>query len=586
MGPAPSARPGVLEWLRPPAMTPEEQRQYTQAQEAVIVDRFRRAAPFGAAATALVSGIGSMQFTPGWRVASWIAGGIAAASLLIGHAFFMPRTRPMRIAVTVALGLSVATSIDLMAIPTGGLGSPAFPGIMIVWLYGSVVAPLSMREILVNVALELCLALGLFVGFASESGAGVQGMVIGFVGVGFMVMVLGTALRERASVGAFLTQRRLDDANRMLAEQTAALARLNGELERRVDAQVAEILARAHDVDVLNRQLQERVVERSRELAAALARLAEGGTHRAVVAGEILNGRFEILRAIGSGAMGDVFEGMDRVTSSRIAVKVIRGKRGHDVVDLQRFLGEARAAAAVSHPGVARTLDVDVTPDGTVFQVMELLEGTTMAAWIAMPGLRSIGAVAAVGRVVADALAAAHAAGVVHRDVKPGNVMILRQGPSIKVLDFGLSKILDAGTSQVTVTQSQTVMGTPAYMAPEQFLHSKSAGPEADVYSLGVLLYEAFAGALPFDGETNLALFKAHTEQDPVDVRSRRSEVPAEVADTIMRCLAKDLRERPRAAEVTRVLAPHARVDELGVLPGADEPTHDRDADTIQEAPR
>jgi hypothetical protein len=553
-------------------MTAEERTRYARAQESIVRERLRRAAPFGAAANLTVSGVGALRFAPEWRAAAWVSAGVAAMALLVVHGFLMPRTRPMRITITAVLGLAVANSIYIMAIPTGGLGSPAFPAIMLIWLYGSVVAPLSMREILFNVALELLLAIAIFACFGpGSSGESARAMTIGFVSVGFVLMVLGTALRERGAVHAFLTQQRLDQ--------------LNAELEHRVESQVAEIRERAHDVELLNRQLQERVVERSRELAAALERLAQGAPNPSVAPGDVLNGRFEIVRAIGAGGMGEVFEGVDRATAARVAVKVIHGRRAHDLVDLQRFLVEARAAAAISHEGIVRTLDVDVTPEGTVFQVMELLDGTTMEDWIARPGSRSVGAVAAVGRVLADALAAAHQAGVVHRDVKPGNVMLGRDR-SIKVLDFGLSKIVEAGSSHVSVTHSQMVMGTPAYMAPEQFLHSKSAGPEADVYSLGVVLYEALTGVLPLQGETNAALFVAHTEHDPLDVRARRPEVHQDVAAVVMRCLEKDLRERPSAAEVSAVLALHARPEEVGVEGNPScERRFDTEAATLVEPP-
>jgi hypothetical protein len=516
-------------------MTAEERRRFAQTQESIIRDRLRHAAPFGAAATLTLSGVGGMHFTPAWRLATWAVAGVAAIALLAVHGLRTPPARSTRIAATAALGLAVAASIYVLAIPTGGIGSLAFPAIMLIWLYASVVAPLGVREILFNAALELLLGIVIFDRFGLEfAGPTERAIPIGFVSVGLVLIVLGTALREREAAHAFLKQLRLEE-------------------------QVAETRKRAGDLELLNKQLQERVVERSRELAAARERLAQGAPWRSVLPGDVLNGRFEIGRAIGAGGMGEVFEGIDRMTGSRVAVKVIHGRRADDLADLERFLVEARAAAAISHQGIVRTLNVDVTPEGTVFQVMELLDGTTMEAWIARPGLRSVGAVSAVGRVLADALAAAHRAGVVHRDIKPGNVMLGRADGRIKVLDFGLSKILDVGASQVSRTHSQMVMGTPAYMAPDQFPH----GPEADVYSLGVVLYEALTGVRPLHGETNAAPIVAHTEYDPIDVRARRADVPPDIAAVVMGCLEKDLRRRPRAADVASVLAFHARPEEV-----------------------
>ncbi len=466
----------------------------------------------------------------------------------------------MRIATTAALGLAVAAAIDFSAIRTGGVGSPVFPAILLIWLYWSFVASLGMRELLFNVALELLLAIAVFDRFGlGSSGTAASAVTIGFVVVGLVLVVVGTALRDRGTAHAFLTQRRLEDANRRLSAQTT-------EVEKRGEKQVGEIRERARELEQLNKQLQERIVERSRELRTALDRLAQGAPWRSVLPGDVLKGRFELGRAIGAGIVGEVFEATDRTTGSRVAVKVIHGKRAEDLEDLQRFLVEARAAAAISHEGIVRTLDVDVTPEGTVFQVMELLEGTTMEAWIARPGVRSVGAVSAIGRVLADALAAAHRGGVVHRDIKPANVMLGRKDGSIKVLGFGLSKILDVGASHVSVTHSQLVMGTPAYMAPDQFPH----GPEADVYSLGVVLYEALTGVRPLQGETNAAPV-AHTEYEPIDVRARRTDVPPDIAAVVMGCLEKDLRRRPRAADVASVLSFHAHPEEVsaeGTAPG------------------
>jgi serine/threonine-protein kinase len=552
MGSVAPEGPGALEWLRSPSMTAEERRSYALTQERLIRDRIRRTAPFGAAATLTVSGVGALHFTSAWNVAAWTSAGAVAIALLVVHGFFMPRARAMRITATAALGLAVAASIYVLAIPTGGIGSPAFPAIMLIWLYGSVVAPLGIREFLFNVALEVLLGIAIFDRFGpGPSEPTARAMTIAFVGVGFVLMVLGTTLRERGAIHAFLTQLRLDDAKLRFSAQSA-------DLEKRVEKQVGEIRKRASEVELLNEQLQERVVERSRELRAALDRLAQGAPWRSVLPGDVLNARFELGRAIGAGVMGEVFEATDRTTGSRVAVKVVHGKRAEDLVDLQRFLVEARAASTISHEGIVRTLDVDVTPEGTVFQVMELLDGPTMEAWIDRPGLRSVGAVSAIGRVLADALAAAHQAGVVHRDIKPGNVMLGRVDGSIKVLGFGLSKILH-GASQVSVTHSQMVMGTPAYMAPDQFPH----GPEADVYSLGVVLYEALTGVRPLQRESNAAPIVAHTEYDPIDVRTRRTDVPPDIAAVVMGCLEKDLRRRPRAADVASVLAFHARPEEV-----------------------
>ena len=255
--------------------------------------------------------------------------------------------------------------------------------------------------------------------------------------------------------------------------------------------------------------------------------------------------------------MGDVFEAIDRVTGAPVAVKVIQARRVHDSGDLRRFLVEARAAAAVSHTGIVRTFDVDVTPDGTIFQVMELLKGVTMAEWIARPGLRPIGAVAAAGRVLAEALAAAHAAGVVHRDIKPHNAMLILEAPGIKVLDFGISKVTSGAEDEVGLTKSRAILGTPAYMAPEQLVDSKFAGPASDVYSMGVVLYQAFTGKRPFDGGVE-RLFASHTEQPPPNVRAGRPDLPVGIADTIMSCLEKDAAARPTALVVAEALAPHA----------------------------
>jgi serine/threonine-protein kinase len=366
-------------------------------------------------------------------------------------------------------------------------------------------------------------------------------LVINATGIG--LVGAGMILVDRANVRMFQMQRRLDAAN--------------ADLERRVDEQVAEIRARADRIDVLNAQLQQRVFERSRELEAALTRLARPARISSPPVGARLNDRFELVRRIDSGGMADVFEGFDHATGTPVAIKTIHARSFSDVSSLHRFLREARAATSVVHDGIVRTLDIDVMTDGTLFLVMELLEGETLAAWLEKTSSRPIGAIARVGRILAEAVAAAHAGGVVHRDIKPSNVMLtVGPPPGVKLLDFGVSKLVmpadgpgeDGARVRVRMTESRAIVGTPAYMAPEQALGSPSAGPPADIYSLGVLLYEALTNMLPHEG-----IADRHSGP-PMHVSRLRPELPPALARTVMRCLDHDPCARPDGATLAREL--------------------------------
>jgi serine/threonine-protein kinase len=273
----------------------------------------------------------------------------------------------------------------------------------------------------------------------------------------------------------------------------------------------------------------------------------------------VLNDRVRLLRTLDSGSMGDVFEGVDYATNVRVAVKTIHRRRIADVMTLQRFLAEARAAAAVSHEGIARMLDVDVTEDGTLFHVMELLEGETLADWLARTQRRPIGAVVRPLRVIAEALAAAHAAGIVHRDVKPANIMLIAEAPGAKLLDFGVAKLLEPMADTPKLTQADVFVGTVAYMAPEQGRNAAACTPAADVYSLGVVLYEALAGASPH----GLAIgtdISAYYAERPADVRELSPAVPPPLAALVMRCLDHDPPKRPDAASLAQELEPFAEL--------------------------
>ena len=238
------------------------------------------------------------------------------------------------------------------------------------------------------------------------------------------------ARQERfwASTNQALDQanRDLEQRSRELKEARAALLTLNQELERRVAEQVEEILSRSQEVEALNTQLQIKVQERSRELAMALSQLARH-TQPALKEGDILGERVRIVRLIGRGGMGRVYLGDDLLTGQQVAVKLLLPEAVCGPEELQRFIDEAQYAATVSHPGIVRTLHVDVTDEGTPYQLMEYIRGAPLAKRIGQ-GPIAAGPAARLIAAVADALAAAHAQGVVHRDRRHKHKICLQAG--------------------------------------------------------------------------------------------------------------------------------------------------------------
>ncbi len=344
-----------------------------------------------------------------------------------------------------------------------------------------------------------------------------------------------------------------------IARQKSELEAWTAELERRVEAQVVEALARANEVKALDAQLRWKVRERSRELARAL-RTAEGEMELAP--GTRFEHRFEIASLIGEGAMGDVYSGRDQATGQTVAVKILRRWEGMAPSDLKRFVAEAAAAASVVHPAIVRTFHVDVSESGQLYQVMELVNGRTLANELAR-GRFDSAQTARLGSVVAEALASAHAAGVVHRDIKPSNLMLCATSPGVKVLDFGVSKLVD--DDHVGATIAGQVVGTPLYMAPEQILRAGEVTGACDVYALGQVLYEMLTGEPSFAGRTVGEVLRAHVADAPVSVRSRAGHVPDDLAGILAQCLHKAPHERPPAqalAAALRVLA-----DSLGAPP-------------------
>lgn len=281
--------------------------------------------------------------------------------------------------------------------------------------------------------------------------------------------------------------------------------------------------------------------------------------------GTTLGGRYRLGRRLAAGGMGSVWEAEDALLGRPVAVKVPAPWLLQDERFRERFRREALAAAGLAHPNVAAVLDYG--EDETPYLVMELLAGETLAERLRR-GPLPWGEAVRIATEVAEALEAAHRAGVVHRDVKPANVMLTRDG-GVKVMDFGIA----AAAWAPTITASGVALGTATYVSPEQASGARVT-PASDVYSLGVVLYEMLAGRPPFVAETAVAVATLHVTTQPPPLLELAPHVPEELVDVIARALAKDPSRRPPtggalAALLRTVAAPTEPLPAPGPVPGA-----------------
>ncbi len=267
----------------------------------------------------------------------------------------------------------------------------------------------------------------------------------------------------------------------------------------------------------------------------------------AFATGTFFADRFRIERVLGMGGMSRVYEATDLRIERRVALKVLYPRRRADDEVVARFRREAELLARLDHPGVVRVRDFGQAADGTTWLSMDLLEGETLSDRLRRERRVGPGALVPIVAAVADALDAAHAAGIVHRDIKPDNVFLPSSGsPPAMVLDFGLS----TASGVARLTRTGAVLGTPRYMAPEQLRSASEAGPRADVYALGVLLYEALCGQSPFEAADRGELLGAILEGRRVPLRARRPDLPAEIERVLERAMHRDPAARfegPRA---------------------------------------
>src|SRR5579859_381154 len=297
-----------------------------------------------------------------------------------------------------------------------------------------------------------------------------------------------------------------------------------------------------------------RVFERNR-IAALERGLELRGEHGATpgdLTGTVLGGKYRIGRKIGSGGIGVVYAAEHVTLGHEVAVKVLRGAAARDGGEIARLRREAYIQVHVEHPNVVRVLDLDQMPDGSIYVVMERLVGRSLADRLARDGLVAPGYAVKAFIHVCRGLSAAHKKGVIHRDLKPGNIFLCDDGVA-KVLDFGMSKLASAES----LTQTGYTLGTPEYMAPEQCIGAQ-VEPRTDIYALGVMMYEALTGELPIVAQNRRELLDLHQRQIPTPMRQRRPDlpIPEELDLAVMKCLKKRLNERPKsAAELEAMLA-------------------------------
>jgi serine/threonine-protein kinase len=263
---------------------------------------------------------------------------------------------------------------------------------------------------------------------------------------------------------------------------------------------------------------------------------------------------FQIVRLLGEGSMANVYLARETALTRMVAIKVMKSQLAGDEIARKRFEREARSAAKIHHHNVATVHRVGTMEDETPYIVMEHIEGRNLDDALQAEGAMAIDQACHVLSQVASALAAAHENGIVHRDVKPANVVRERDSERVVLTDFGIAGILDTGADSITrITQQGQLLGDPRYMSPEQLL-GEPLTDESDVYSLGILAYEVLTLKHAYPATSKVQIATAHLEKAPIPLRDLRPDADPQLGELLARCLAKKPMHRPRASEVAKAL--------------------------------
>jgi serine/threonine-protein kinase len=278
------------------------------------------------------------------------------------------------------------------------------------------------------------------------------------------------------------------------------------------------------------------------------------------MAGRVLETKYRVGRMLGEGGMGVIYAGRHLKIGRKLAIKFLRKSGSSDKQIIERFQNEARMAASVGHRNIVDILDMGQTREGVPYIVMEYLEGNDLGEILDTAVRLPVPLAVDFAVQILSALRAVHEQGIIHRDLKPENVFIVNEaggGITIKIVDFGVSRLGTADGKPLTMTRTGAVFGTPRYMAPEQARGTREIDRRADIYAVGVILYQMLTGALPFEAEDYNNMIIAITTEEPVHVSKNGVILPDELADIVMRAIAREPADRYATAdELIDVIAP------------------------------